>query len=96
MKKRCHFTEQERREAVELACRVGTLEASRQLGLSYSTVCMWRRSRKVKETPPAGLEQENIRLHEQVQRLWEANQQLQRTVDYLMDNASVLRHAEIS
>ena len=87
MEKRNHYTNTERREAVELARRIGTREAAEEMGISYSTLCTWRRGHGLKDGISPDVRKENIRLEEENQRLWEANRILQSTLEHLLKKA---------
>jgi len=87
MEKRNHYSNAERREAVELARRIGTREASQETGISYHTLCVWRREHKLADGVSPDVRKENIRLEEENRRLWEVNRLLQSTLEHLLSKA---------
>jgi len=88
-RKRRQYTQEFKREAVELVNRSGSsaLQVSKELGIDHTMLCRWRREReegKAEETPVSvfALKEELERLRKENERLKEAQAILKKAAAY--------------
>lgn len=78
------YTSEFKQQAAELAMRIGTTRAARQLGVSVANVHGWREKAKNKEPQS---KTEKINLEEEIRRLQKENEELKK-VNYILKRAA--------